>query len=149
MLSRRIRRSAIPLACALWVAPRADVPSLVQAASAPVSPASSDLATYLDNHAVDTQTIARFAGAARLLREGKLGESQHSFRSVALSAPALADWAYLLAADAAARLGDTAAAREHLASGSQWLARERGWRVRVRGLEVAPTPLGAASLALA
>jgi soluble lytic murein transglycosylase len=114
-----------------------------------VSAASSDLALYLDHDQVDTLAIAQFARAASLLRDGKLREAQSSFQSVALNAPALADWAHLLSADAAARLRDTVQAREELAAGSQWLAQEWGWRVRVRGLEVAASRLEAAKLVLA
>ena len=104
---------------------------------------------YLDQNVVDTLAIAQFARAANLLRDGKLRDAQSSLQSVALIAPALADWAHLLSADAAARLGDTAKAREQLATGSPWLAREWGWRVRVRGLEAAASRLEAAKLALA
>jgi hypothetical protein len=105
VIARRVRHSAIPLACALCISPGADVTSLVQPSGAPASTASSDLGPYLGHNQVDTLAIAHFAGAANPLREGKMRESQSSFQSVALIAPALADWAHLLSADAAARLG--------------------------------------------
>jgi peptidoglycan lytic transglycosylase len=57
--------------------------------------------------------------------------------------PGLADWANLLAADAAARAGDTAGVRLRLARVEPGLARDREWRITALGRQTAHDVPGA------
>jgi soluble lytic murein transglycosylase len=94
----------------------------------------------------------RDAGVAELkrgveLRERDAAAARDAFLRAAELLPALADWAHVLAADAAARSGDTAAVRRLLANTEPTLAREWGWRSVVRAHRVAGRPLGATDAA--
>ncbi|MBI4521191.1 MAG: transglycosylase SLT domain-containing protein [Gemmatimonadetes bacterium] len=66
-----------------------------------------------------------------------------AFERVAVTLPGLADWSYLLAAEAAGRAGDTAAVNRLLANTAPLLARERGWRARVQARATAGDSTGA------
>jgi soluble lytic murein transglycosylase len=107
-----------------------------------------DLSAYLDQADISAIAKRRFLNAARSSRSGRELAAEREFLEVARTAPALADWAFVLAADAAARRGDTLRAREHIDQTSGWLAREWGWRVRVRGVQARSGARAAADLAL-
>jgi soluble lytic murein transglycosylase len=69
---------------------------------------------------------------ARAARDWRL--SRVNFAAAASSLPLIDDWAHLLAADALARMGDTAAVALSLATADTLRAREWGWRVQETAL---------------
>ena len=103
----------------------------------PVDPADRDSALVLLRAAV----TAREAGDS--------DSARRRFEAAAGVLPAFSDWARLLAADAAARGGDTSAVRRLLASTGPDMARDRGWRAQVRAFRAARDRAGAARAAAA
>ena len=77
------------------------------------------------------------------LREGDADAARTAFASAARRLPAFADWAHLLAADAAARAGDVRLVEKHLEETAPELAADRGWRARVRAYRAAQDLAGA------
>ena len=63
------------------------------------------------------------------LRAGRGSAAARSFDEAASALPGLSDWLHLLAADAAARSGDTASVASHLAHSEPVLVRDAGWRI--------------------
>lgn len=123
-------------------------PAMAPLASRLLPRGDQDLIAYLDQADIPTESATRFLRAARIARTGDHAVAERAFLEVARATPSMSDWAYLLAADAAARRADTLGVRKHLASSSDWLVREWGWRIRVRALQ-ANRQLGlAATLAL-
>jgi soluble lytic murein transglycosylase len=97
-------------------------------------------------------SLASNPGVAELkrgveLREKDAAAARSAFLRAAELLPGLADWAHVLAADAASRTGDTTAVRRLLADTEPILAREWGWRSVVRAHRVAGAPTGAAEVA--
>jgi soluble lytic murein transglycosylase len=74
-----------------------------------------------------TEELRRALG---LRRAGDAAAAAAAFDRVAEATPFLADWADLLAADALAERGDTAAVRRRLSRAEPIRAREWGWRAR-------------------
>jgi soluble lytic murein transglycosylase len=68
--------------------------------------------------------------AVALRRPEDAGAAAAAFDRAAEGIPALADWSHLLAAEALARSGDTAAVRQRLERAEPYRAREWGWRAR-------------------
>lgn len=93
-------------------------------------------------------------GVAHLRRGIALGNAGDTpaalaaFDSAAALLPWFDDWTQLLAAEAAAAGGDTAALRVRLAASEPGLARDRGWRLRVDAARKAGDPLAARRAAL-
>ncbi len=108
----------------------------------------NELAAYLTAPPLSTEATALFQRATRAVRAGQPALAEQTYVQFAQQSPALADWAYVFAADAAARRGDTADVRKHQQASSVWLAREWGWRARVRVSRLTAGPLTAAQLAL-
>jgi soluble lytic murein transglycosylase len=81
------------------------------------------------------------------LRERDPDGARRAFVAAAELIPFFADWAHVLAADAAARAADTAAVRRLLAASEPVLARDWGWRFHVRALRAAGDPAAAAAVA--
>jgi tetratricopeptide (TPR) repeat protein len=110
--------------------------------------ADDGLIAYLDQVEVPAEAVTGFLRATQVARTGNHAAAERAFLSLARTTPALSDWAYLLAAEAAARRADTLTVRKYLDSSSDWLAREWGWRTRVRALAANAQPGAAAALAL-
>jgi soluble lytic murein transglycosylase len=87
--------------------------------------------------------------ALALRDSGDVAAARRSFEAAGRLLPAFGDWAQLLAADAVARSGDTAAVRALLATSAAELARDRGWRAHVRAHREARDLAGAARAAAA
>jgi len=114
-------------------------PATLQSAGSGVAAPDPDLTRYLvaaarANDAIDVSVLRR---GLVFGRDGKHAEAAAAFARAAKEMPGLADWAYILAAEAASRMGDTALVRAHLAATEPALARDWGWRARVRALRVA------------
>jgi soluble lytic murein transglycosylase len=70
-----------------------------------------------------------------------------AYADAAATLPAFESWAAMLSAQAAARVGDTAAVQQHLARSDTSLVREWGWRARVEGALVSGDTAGAIRIA--
>lgn len=126
--------------------PSGDAAAGTEAPSKPVSP----LDRYLDHPQVPGARDSALALLRRALVQRDSGDAtaaRASFEAAGRVLPAFRDWAQLLAADAVARSGDTAAVRVLLGSSETELARDRGWRARVRAYRAARDVAGAARVA--
>jgi soluble lytic murein transglycosylase len=90
-----------------------------------------------------SRAVADFRQALAPQRSGNAAAAMGAFDRAGEAVPALRDWAHLLAADAAASAGDTAAVRDRLAQGEPVRVREWGWQIRDRGFRAAGDTLGA------
>jgi soluble lytic murein transglycosylase len=92
---------------------------------------------------VRTRAVAEFRQALALQNRGGARAAVHAFERVGEEVPAMRDWAQMLAADAAAHVGDTAEVRRRLANGEPVRAREWGWQIQDRAFRAARDTLGA------
>ena len=109
------------------------------------------LGPYLVRAASDTSEVLKAAlrrGVAQLAA-GEGRAARRIFEEAAEQAPGFADWAYLLAAEAAAMSGDTAGVRTLLDATEPALARDRGWRAWAVARRAAGDGIGAAAGAAA
>ncbi|MFW5952386.1 MAG: transglycosylase SLT domain-containing protein, partial [Gemmatimonadota bacterium] len=83
-----------------------------------------------------------------LAEAGAAADAQEAFDRAARFIPWFSDWSALLAAEAAAAAGDTAAVRERLA-GAGDLAADRAWRLRMEAALEAGDSVAAREVALA
>lgn len=130
------------------VIPPSDV--VTASAEAPLVPVA------LDRYLLETYDVALRDSALVLLRSalhardaGNAVVARERFEAAGALLPAFADWAHLLAADAAGRGGDVATVRRMLAASDSELARDRGWRALVRAHREAKDIAGAAAAAAA
>lgn len=132
-----------PLAAAGWDETDADAAGVVDA---PDAPPAGEAAVPLPSLPVGE---ARALGAAELRRavafsrSGDTRAAQDALDRAAALMPVMRDWANLLAADAAAQGGDTAAVRRRLAMTEPIRAREWGWRFLDRAYRAAGDSAGA------
>lgn len=111
---------------------------------------------HLDRYLLTTSDRADRDSALAVLRAairardaGELKQATSRFEHAARVLPAFADWARLLAADAAGRDGSVSAVQRLLGETDAALARDRGWRSLVRAHRVAKDISGAAAAAAA
>lgn len=122
--------------------------ALPQSDAPPSAAVDDDLNVYLTGADVPEDAARRFLQGVRAHKGGDFSAAERAFLGVGRSTPAFSDWAYLLAAEAAAARGDTLAVVAHLSASSAWLAREWGWRSRVRALRAGGEVGRAANVAL-
>lgn len=117
---------------------------------APLAPVHLDryLLTPLDSTARDSVLVVLRA-AVRAREAGDVATARSRFEQAAKVLPAFADWAQLLAADAAARGGAVDDVRRLLDATDEELARDRGWRALVRAHREARAVRAAADAAIA
>jgi soluble lytic murein transglycosylase len=94
-----------------------------------------------------TRAVARFRHARMLLRSGT-GEGIAALDAAHDALPSLAGWADLLAAEALAARGDTAAVRARIARGGMEASPLRARRARIAAHRQAGDPSGARALAM-
>lgn len=121
----------------------------VEAAAEPESRLSLYLSLALQSERRADAVDALRRGLERAAA-GDPAEARSEYERAATLYPGVGDWATVLAAQAAAGAGDTAAVRELLESAEPELAREWGWRAVSRGrLEAGDTAGAAAALDVA
>lgn len=129
------------------------IPPSDEAASgteAPLAPVHLDRYLLTPNDTADRDSaLALLRSAVRARDAGDLKQATSRFERVAEVLPAFADWARLLAADAAGRDGSVGEVRRLLAATDEALARDRGWRSLVRAYRVSKDYRGAAQAAAA
>jgi soluble lytic murein transglycosylase len=130
-------RLAIVLVCSLWV--RVGSPGLKAVDGPPtadrivVTRSAEGVARYL---VLAAEAGTRDAGEAELrrglelARAGDAAGAVAAFERAAQVLPGIADWAYVLAADAAGAVGDVASVERLLGATDPTLARDWGWRAR-------------------
>lgn len=103
--------------------------------SGPESGVPNELGRYLELAAAMDDKAAgmdAFQRALELRQKGDSVAAGDAFERAADAFPGLADWAHLLAAEAAAGLGDRRGVEHHLERSEPALVRDRGWRFRAR-----------------
>lgn len=120
----------------------------VAGAEAPLAPVELDrylLQPYAPS--LSDSALALLRSAVRAREAGDADAARARFEAAGELLPAFADWAQLLAADAAGRAGDVPSVRRLLAETDPELARDRGWRALVRAYRAARDHSGAAAAA--
>lgn len=103
------------------------------------------LAAHLEGRADALEALRQGLDQAAL---GNAAAARDLFGAAAARFPGVGDWAAVLAADATAAEGDTAAVRALLAEAEPELVREWGWRAVVRARRVAGDRTGAIAAAV-
>lgn len=119
-------------------------------AEAPLVPVGLD-AYLLEEYdvALRDSALVLLRAAMRARDAGNAALARQHFEATAALLPAFADWAHLLAADAAGRAGDVATVERLLALSDVELTRDRGWRALVRAHREAKDVAGALAAATA